>query len=200
MKITIFGGSAPKPNTPAYNEALLLGKLLAEQGHSVMTGGYIGTMEAVSRGASEAGGHVIGVTCEEIESWRDVHPNQWIAEEWRYPTLKARLNALIERCDAAFALPGGPGTLTEIMLMWNQLIIQALSPRPLILIGSGWQTVLDQAFYTELGDYVAESQRAYLQFASDVETAAKLLKSYTLERQNIQPPNFTTFKQGKING
>ncbi len=178
MKTTVFGGSAPKPNTPAYNEAYTLGKLLAEHGHSVMTGGYIGTMEAVSRGASEAGGHVIGVTCEEIESWRDVRPNQWVAEEWRYPTLKARLNALIEKCDAAFALPGGPGTLTEIMLMWNQLIIQALPPRPLILIGSGWQTVLDQAFYTELGDYVPASQRAHLQFASDVETAVKLLKSW----------------------
>lgn len=176
MKITVFGGSAPKPNTPGYNEALTLGKLLAERGHSVMTGGYIGTMEAVSRGASEAGGHVIGVTCEEIESWRDVRPNQWVAEEWRYPTLKARLNALIEKCDAAFALPGGPGTLTEISLMWNQLIIQALPPTPLILIGKGWQTVLDQAFFTELGDYIPASQRAHLQFASDIETAVKLLE------------------------
>jgi uncharacterized protein (TIGR00730 family) len=176
MKITVFGGSAPKPNTTAYNEALALGKLLAEQGHSVMTGGYIGTMEAVSRGASEAGGHVIGVTCDEIESWRDVRPNRWVAEEWRYATLKQRLNALIEKCDAAFALPGGPGTLTEIMLMWNQLIIQAIPPRPLILIGSGWQTVLDQAFYTELGDYVPASQRAHLQFASDVHSAVELLE------------------------
>ncbi len=63
MNITIFGGSAPKPNSPAYNDILMLGKLLAERRHSVMTGGYIGTMEAVSRGASEAGDHVIGVVC-----------------------------------------------------------------------------------------------------------------------------------------
>jgi len=177
MKVTVFGGSAPKPNSPAYNEALTLGKLLAERGHSVMTGGYIGTMEAISRGASEAGGHVIGVTCDEIESWRDVRPNQWIEEEWRYPTLKQRLNALIEKCDAAFALPGGPGTLTEIMLMWNQLIIEAIPPAPLILIGSGWQTVFNQAFYTELGSYVAQNQRDLLQFAPDVQSAVKLLKS-----------------------
>jgi uncharacterized protein (TIGR00725 family) len=175
MKITVFGGSAPKPDSPAYREAYSLGKLLAERGHSVMTGGYIGTMEAVSRGASEAGGHVIGVTCEEIEAWRDVRPNQWVAEEWRYPTLKQRLNALIEGCDAALALPGGPGTLTEIALMWNQLIIQALPPRPLVLIGNGWQTVFDQALYTELGDYVAPAQRALLQFAPDVLSAVNLL-------------------------
>ena len=177
MITTIFGGSAPKPNSPAYNDALTLGKLLAERGHSVMTGGYIGTMEAVSRGASEAGGHVIGVTCEQIESWRDVHPNKWIEEEWRYPTLKARLNALIEKCDAAFALPGGPGTLTEIMLMWNQLIIEALPPTPLILIGEGWQTLFNQAFYENLGSYVPQSQRDYLQFAPDVQSAVKMLES-----------------------
>ena len=177
MKITVFGGSAPKPDSPAYNEAHTLGKLLAERGHSVMTGGYIGTMEAVSRGASEAGGHVIGVTCEEIESWRDVRPNQWVAEEWRYPTLKERLNALIEKCDAAFALSGGPGTLTEISLMWNQLIIKALPPTPLILIGNGWQTVFNQAFYTELGDYVPAHQREHLQFAPDVNSAVKLLEN-----------------------
>ncbi len=177
MITTVFGGSAPKPNSPAYNEALALGKLLAERGHSAMTGGYIGTMEAVSRGAFEAGGHVIGVTCDEIESWRDVRPNQWVKEEWRYPTLKQRLNALIEKCDAAFALPGGPGTLTEISLMWNQLIIQALPPTPLILIGKGWQTLFNQAFYTELGDYVPQHQREHLQFAPDAQSAVKMLES-----------------------
>ncbi len=177
MKITVFGGSAPKPNSPAYNEALMLGKLLAERGHSVMTGGYIGTMEAISRGASEAGGHVIGVVCDEIEAWRDVRPNQWIEEEWRFPTLKERLNALIEKCDAAFALPGGTGTLTEISLMWNQLIIEALPPTPLILIGEGWQNLFNQAFYENLGTYIPQSQRDYLQFAPDNQSAVELLKN-----------------------
>jgi uncharacterized protein (TIGR00725 family) len=63
MKISVFGGSQPEEGSLAYQEAYQLGKLLAEAGHIVLTGGYIGTMEAVSRGASEADGHVIGVTC-----------------------------------------------------------------------------------------------------------------------------------------
>lgn len=175
MKITVFGGSAPKPEEKAYLDALQLGGLLAKRGHAVMTGGYIGTMEAVSRGASEAGGHVIGVVCDEIEAWRDVRPNQWVEEEWRFPTLKERLNALIEGCNAAFALPGGVGTLTEISLMWNQLIIKVLPPAPLILIGNGWQTLFNQAFYTELGDYVAQNQRDLLQFAPDIQFAVDFL-------------------------
>jgi hypothetical protein len=62
MRISVFGGSQPKEGDAAYLEGIELGKLLAERGHIVLTGGYIGVMEAVSRGAREAGGHVIGVT------------------------------------------------------------------------------------------------------------------------------------------
>ena len=67
MRISVFGGSSPKPGEIAYEQALLLGKLIGEAGYIVLTGGYIGTMEAVSRGTAEAGGHVIGVTCDQIE-------------------------------------------------------------------------------------------------------------------------------------
>src|SRR3990172_5346318 len=124
MKVSVFGGSQPKEGTPAYEEARSLGELLAQQGHTVLTGGYIGTMEAVSRGAAEAGGHVIGVTCEDIERWRPVRRNAWVMEEWRRKTLLERLRSLIDNCQAAFALPGGPGTLTEISLTWNLMVIQ----------------------------------------------------------------------------
>ncbi len=67
MRVAVFGGSAPQPGQPAYLEAQHLGEMLAKAGHEVVTGGYMGVMEAVSRGAAEAGGHVIGVTCKEIE-------------------------------------------------------------------------------------------------------------------------------------
>jgi uncharacterized protein (TIGR00725 family) len=176
MNITVFGSSQPKPGSPAYAEALQLGQLLAEAGHAVLTGGYIGTMEAVSRGAAEAGGHVIGVTCADIEAWRKVSANAWVKEERRFQTLQDRLNELIQGCDAALALPGGPGTLTEISLMWNLMIVEALPRRPLILIGRGWQSMLDQA-YTEMGVYFAENQRALVQFAPEVQAAVKLLDS-----------------------
>src|SRR5512139_2410435 len=105
LNITVFGGSQPKEGDPAYREAFELGRLLAQAGHTVLTGGYIGTMEAVSRGANGAGGHVIGVTCEEIEKWRPVKPNRWVIEERRRSTLQERLTDLIKGCDAAIALP-----------------------------------------------------------------------------------------------
>jgi uncharacterized protein (TIGR00730 family) len=176
MKVSVFGSSQPKEVSTAYAEAQELGKLLAERGHIVLTGGYMGTMEAISRGAAEAGGHVIGVTCEDIERWRPICANTWVKEEWRKKTLIERLEVLITECDAALALPGGPGTLTEISLTWNLMIIGSLRRRPLILIGSGWQNVLNQV-YQSFDKYVSAMQRDLVQFAPDIQTAVKLLDS-----------------------
>ena len=181
MRVSVFGGSQPKEDSSAYAEAIELGKLLAERGHTVLTGGYIGVMEAVSRGAREAGGHVIGVTCEEIETWRPIKANAWVIEEIRKKTLVERLHGLIHESDAALALPGGPGTLTEISLMWNLMIVEALHRRPLILIGDGWQSVFDQ-FFRGLDAYVPAHQREILKFAKDVRTAVKLLESNVSRR------------------
>ncbi|MEZ0396331.1 MAG: LOG family protein [Anaerolineales bacterium] len=175
MNIAVFGGAQPTEGNPAYAEAYELGRLLAEGGHTVLTGGYIGTMEAVSRGAAEAGGHVIGVTCEEIERWRPVAPNRWVKEEWRKATLLERLEAIITGSDAAIALPGGPGTLTEIALTWNLLIIRSLPPRPLILVGAGWRSVFDR-FFEEFDEYMPVNQREYVRFATNVQEAVALLK------------------------
>jgi uncharacterized protein (TIGR00730 family) len=176
MNVSVFGGSQPKEGSAAYAEAQELGRLLAERGHVVLTGGYIGTMEAVSRGAAEAGGHVIGVTCEDIERWRPLGPNAWIKEEWRKKTLTERLMGLIEGCDAALALPGGPGTLTEISLTWNLMIIGSLHRRPLILIGNGWQNVFNQVF-SSMDGYTSAAQKELLQFAPDIKTAVGMLAS-----------------------
>lgn len=176
MNITVFGGAQPKEDSAAYEEACALGKLLAERGHAVLTGGYMGTMEAVSRGASEAGGHVIGVTCIDIEEWRGTAPNQWVKEERRKKSLFERLQALIEGCDAAIALPGGAGTLAEISLMWNLMIVESLPPRPLILVGSGWQSTFDQ-FFKEFYTYMPIRQQELLYFVEDVKTAVNKLES-----------------------
>jgi uncharacterized protein (TIGR00725 family) len=175
MRVSVFGGAQPREGDAAYTEARLLGRLLAERGHSVLTGGYMGTMEAVSRGAAEAGGHVIGVTCAEIERWRPGGANQWVKEEWKKETLIDRLLALIMECEAALALPGGPGTLAEIALTWNLMIVRSLDRRPLVLIGDGWQSVFDQVF-SELGTYTSENQRTLLQFVPDVNTAVERLE------------------------
>lgn len=174
MKITVFGGSLPQPDSQAYQDAYTLGNKLASSQHVVMTGGYIGTMEAVSKGASDAGGHVIGITCEEIENWRPVKANRWVKEEIHCKTLMDRLDRLVRTCDAALALPGGPGTLAEISLTWNLMIIRAIPPKPLLLIGEEWHSVMDQLF-NSLGEYIPRTQQELILFAHDEAKAIDLI-------------------------
>ena len=172
--IAVFGSSSPQPGDPDYQQAYRLGRLLGTRGLTVLTGGYIGTMEAVSKGVVETGGHSVGVTCEEIERWRPVAPNPWVQEEWRAPTLIERLRLLISRSEAAIALPGGPGTLTEIALYWSHMVIQAIPRRPLVLIGPAWQQAF-AALFAAQARHIAPAHRALLRFVADEEEAVAAL-------------------------
>jgi len=175
MNVTIFGGANPQADGTSYEDAFRLGQKLAASGHAVLTGGYIGAMEAASRGAAEAGGHVIGVTCEEVETWRKVKANAWVLEERRFVTLHERLLALIDGCDAAIALPGGVGTLLEIAMMWNRMSVDAIPRRPLILVGKGWNDVIT-CFFAAQDGYVSSNSRSLIFLAEDVDEAFRILQ------------------------
>lgn len=175
-RITVFGGSQPRPGDAAYAQAEELGRLIGLAGFTVLTGGYIGTMEAVSKGAREVGGFVIGVTCDEIEKWRPVKPNQWITEELRYPTLRQRLSALIDECDAAVVLPGGIGTLAELAQMWSQVQVGAIRAKPIILVGTDWQQSM--AYYFGCFDrYISLRDRDHITFVESGAEAVAVLKT-----------------------
>jgi uncharacterized protein (TIGR00730 family) len=177
MKISIFGGANPKPGSGAYQEAYDLGQQLGQSGFTIITGGYSGTMEAASKGANEAGAHVIGVTCDEIENYRPLGPNAWVLEEWRREKLRDRIDAMVENCDAAVALPGGVGTLAEISMTWNLLIIDAIKPKPLILVGEGWHSTIETLFRT-LNNYIPIPSREYVAFAPNPRAAVELIENF----------------------
>ena len=177
MNVSVFGGSQPKEGDEAYSQAFRLGMLLGKAGHTVLTGGYIGTMEAVSRGAAESGALVIGVTCDEIESWRAVKANPWVKEERHFKTLLERLACLVQNCDASIALPGGPGTLVEIALTWNMMIIQSFPRKPLILVGGDWKDMME-SFGSHFDFYIPAYQKELLSFAQTVEEAVHILQDF----------------------
>ena len=66
--MTVFGGSRRGTDAAEYKQALQLGRLLVEAGFDVCSGGYAGIMEAISRGAHDAGGHVIGIAMTQFKS------------------------------------------------------------------------------------------------------------------------------------
>ena len=154
--VAVFGSSRRDPNSPLWAEAYELGKLLATAGYTVLSGGYGGSMGAVSRGAWDAGGHVIGVTCATF----DPYPcNEWLREEIKAPTLMARLATMIERSDAFVSLRGGIGTLSEVTLIWSLLQTRELKA-PLMLLGADWQALVDaMQQHTDLGSSIAALAR-----------------------------------------
>jgi hypothetical protein len=142
--VTVFGSSLPGEDSVAYREARRLGRLLAEAGFAVCNGGYGGLMEASARGAREAGGHTIGVTCA---IW-PAKANRWITEEVRTQTFPERLMTLIERGEAYIVLPGGTGTLAELAVVWEMMNKARLSGtvggrKPLLVMVPYWQPVID---------------------------------------------------------
>jgi uncharacterized protein (TIGR00730 family) len=145
--ITVFGSSHPQDGHEDYAEALELGHALAGAGFTVCTGGYGGVMEAVSRGASESGGHVVAVTSRFFRS----HANRWVKEETSMPTWHERLFELVRVADGYVACKGGTGTLVELAVVWEMLNKKAMEQRPFVVLGDFWQPIIDRVGEVERG-------------------------------------------------
>lgn len=142
--ISVFGSSQVRPGDPVYDDAETIGRCLAQAGYAVMSGGYHGVMEAVSKGAREAGGHVIGVTTDQIGSRFAVQPNAWLSETHNYALLRDRLLHMVERADGYLAMPGGVGTLHELAETWELLRIGILPRRPFVVYGEMWTMLISE--------------------------------------------------------
>jgi uncharacterized protein (TIGR00730 family) len=168
----VFGSNSPKDGDHDYAEARQLGYALAQAGYVVATGGYFGTMEAASQGAKEAGGYVIGVTTSLFDEMR-LHPNAYLDEEIKFPTLFQRLHHLVTMADVWVALPGGIGTLSEVALTWSLMQVGEMPRQPFVLVGEQWRKTIGE-FSND--DYVRPQYRALLRYADDVEQVINLLK------------------------
>jgi uncharacterized protein (TIGR00730 family) len=120
--ICVYCGSGPGTN-PAFSEAArLFGRILAEAGiHLVYGGGSGGLMGVLARSALDHGGTVTGV----IPEFLTEREHMLMRAQERIVTrdLHERKQIMFERADAFVALPGGVGTLEELVeqLTWAQL-------------------------------------------------------------------------------
>jgi uncharacterized protein (TIGR00730 family) len=138
--VTIFGTGRAKTGDAVFEMAEETGKLLAQAGFTIANGGYGGTMTAAAKGAVEAGGEIIGVTCLAFKNSR---PNQYITREIVTESLDERLDTLIKLGQAYIILPGGTGTLLELARVW-ELKNKGFhkTDKPIILIGEFWKPLL----------------------------------------------------------
>ena len=139
--ITIFGTGRARPGDTTFTLAYETGMILAQAGFAIANGGYGGTMLAAAKGAAEAEGEVIGVTCSAFKSSK---ANEYVTREMVTESLDERLDTLIELGRAYVVLPGGTGTLLELAKVWelkNKGFLKA--DRPIILVGSFWKSLVD---------------------------------------------------------
>jgi uncharacterized protein (TIGR00730 family) len=141
--VAVFGSSATEPGSPAWEEAESTGRKLAQAGLGVVTGGYGGSMEAVSQGAAGTGGEVVGVTAPLLFPDRpgaNPHVGRLVEAE----TLLERIGAMFDRACGVIALPGTIGTATELLIAWNlnHIARYARAGRiPTAAVGMGWRAL-----------------------------------------------------------
>ena len=174
MIVSVFGSSRPRENDSEYAQARQLGRALAQKGFAICTGAYGGTMEAVSRGAKEAGGKTYGVTAEFFPGAK---ANDWVDVEVRVKTWQDRLFEIIRLGDGFVACKGGTGTLAELAVAWEMMNKSVLPTRPFVALGEFWTPILQCVRQVEVGqeDPWAEAHAHILRTVATPEEAAEFL-------------------------
>lgn len=141
ITISVFGTGRAQPGEPTFALAEQMGRVLAQAGFVVANGGYGGTMLACAKGAAQAGGTVIGVTCSAFK--RSV-PNEYITREVRTASLDERLRTLVDMGQAYVVLPGGTGTLLELATVWELKHKKFLDAHTaIVLLGEFWEPLVE---------------------------------------------------------
>jgi uncharacterized protein (TIGR00730 family) len=139
--VTVFGSARFREGHPYYELTREVGRVIAEAGFTVMTGGGPGLMEAANRGAKEAGGYSVG---SNIELPTEQKPNAYLDKWIEFPYFFVRKLMLLKYSYAFIAMPGGIGTLDEIFETAVQIQTNKMQGFPLILLGkSYWEPLLD---------------------------------------------------------
>ncbi len=158
VRVAVFMGSSP--GLPAHREvAVAVGRAIAEAGHGVVYGGaHVGLMGLLADAAMTAGGEVVGVLPQNLVAREVGHEGLTRLE--LVDTMHERKARMVELADAFVALPGGVGTLDEVVeaLSWAHLSLHA-KPVAVYDVDGFWQPFLDLLDGMVEGGYVARAAR-----------------------------------------
>jgi uncharacterized protein (TIGR00730 family) len=144
--ITVFGSARVHEGSPTYDQARAIGRLLAEEGYAVITGGGPGVMEAANRGCQEGGGLSIGCNIE-LPHEQDINAYVDLGVEFRY--FFARKVMFVKYADGFVILPGGFGTMDELFEALTLIQTGKIRHFPVVLVGS--------EFFGGLVDYIRKT-------------------------------------------
>ena len=139
--VTVFGSARTPREHPEYELGRKIGGALANAGFAVITGGGPGTMEAVNRGASEAGGLSVGLG---IELPFEQGLNPWVDLGINFRYFFARKMMFIKYAQAFVCLPGGFGTLDELFEALCLVQTKKVTKFPVVLFGRSYWGGLHQ--------------------------------------------------------
>lgn len=145
MSVSVFGSARTPEDAPDYKEAYKMGKLLAENGYGVITGGGNGIMGAANKGAFEADGQSIGLNIELPHEQRP-NPFQTISLAFRY--FFVRKVCFLKYSAAVIVFPGGFGTLDELGEVLTMVQTRKINPIPIILVGKNFWEGMTEWFKT----------------------------------------------------
>ncbi len=139
--VTVFGSARIHDGSADYEQARECGRLLARAGFAVVTGGGPGVMEAVNRGAREAGGFSVGFN---IELPHEQAPNPYIDLGRTFRHFYARKVMLVKAAEGFILFPGGFGTLDELFESLTLIQTDKVGEFPAVLVGTEyWRGLLE---------------------------------------------------------
>ena len=139
--VSIFGSARVHEGTVAYDAARATGKLFAEAGWAVVTGGGPGVMEAANRGCQEGGGLSVGFN---IELPHEQAPNPYLDVSLTFDHFYARKTMFVKAAEGFVVFPGGFGTADELFESLTLIQTGKVLHFPVILFDSAyWQPLLD---------------------------------------------------------
>ncbi len=176
--ISVFGAATVAQSDPLNEWSYEVGAELAKARYTVMTGGYGGVMEMTSKGANEAGGHVIGVTIPKVNLFFERTVNKWVIEERQMDTFHDRLFHLAQQANGYVVMPGGVGTAQELVEVWQLLRLNMIPLRPLVCYGDFWRPVVETLVNSP---YVPPTNVPLVNFAHSAKDVVSFLQKWSHE-------------------
>jgi uncharacterized protein (TIGR00730 family) len=144
--VTFIGSARTTEADPYYRAAVETGRMLAEAGFPIITGGGPGIMEAANRGAIEGNGLSIGIN---IELPHEQDTNQWVRRKMFFRFFFVRKTMLAKYSSALIAFPGGYGTLDELFEFLTLVQTGKMAKVPVILFGEPfWRPMIEWIRHT----------------------------------------------------